>query len=295
MDGQDDPLTGMPSQEFADELRAAVRRRGVSLRVLQQRLRDRGVDVSVAALSQWQSGARRPAWETSADIVRELEDLLGIDEGHLARTLVPARRVAADRNLPFASFMGLELNEITDESAPRALSERSSTLMSTVDAEGRLIRNHVRNLWQAREEGAQEVAVYITIEPGEVATPEVRGVVGCELVDVLVDEEQRVIRPIVRLDAPLRRGQVALAEWESFDHRYADDVVSGEQMLVAVRHEVEVGVFVYFDPALLPRRCWATVAEGDRERAFPVPLIGTCASHVEFDFGPGSIRIDWEW
>ena len=290
---RDDEHAG--DDDFATVLRNAVRRRGMSLRTLQQRLRDRGHEVSVAALSHWQSGARIPGTDASADVVHELEDLLRLDDGVLAGKLVPRRRVPADGNVPFASFVGLEHNEVTDESAPRQLSERSSTLMTYVDAEGLLSRNLARNVWQARVDGAREVAVFVTVEPGETQAPGVRAVLGCDLVDVVVDMEQRVIRPMVRLKAPLRRGELVMTEWETFDHRYADDAISEIQSLVAVRREAEVGVFIYFDDQRLPRRCWATTQQDGVERSFPVSLIGGCASHIEFDFGPGSIAIEWEW
>lgn len=286
---------GQGPNAFGRALRAALQRRGMSLRALQTRLRDRGHEVSIASLSLWQSGARRPSTDSSADIVRELEDLLGLDDDELAGMLRPHRRVPPDRNVPFADFVGLEHNSVTDESSARQLSERSSTLMSYVDATGRLTRNVARNVWQARVDGAQEVAAFLTVEPEEVAPPQVRGLIGCELSDVVIDMEQRVMRVTVRLNAPLLKGDMALAEWESFDHRYEPDAVSDFQGLVAVRPEAEVGVFIYFDPEHLPRRCLVSVETDDTHRVFSASPAGACVSHIEYDFGPGMISVEWEW
>ncbi|WP_050723608.1 hypothetical protein [Microbacterium sp. GCS4] len=295
MDAVEEPPSGHGPQEFADALRDAVRRRGVSLRSLQQRLRHRGHEVSVATLSLWQSGARRPGTDASADVVRELEELLGLKEAALAGLLTRRRRVPEDRNVPFASFVGLGHNEVTDEGASRELSERSAMMISYIDASGQLTRNVLRNAWQARIDGAQEVAAFTTIEPAEVAAPVLRGLIGCELVDIVVDWQQRLVRPTVRLHSPLQRGEIAMTEWETTDHRYEPGATSTVQGLVAVRPEVEVGVFIYFDPEFLPRRCVVTVQEDGPERSFTVPLVGNSASHVEFDFGPGSIVLEWEW
>ncbi|WP_152642465.1 helix-turn-helix domain-containing protein [Microbacterium sp. SA39] len=284
-----------PSGAFAEALRAGMQRRGLSLRSLQRRLRDRGHEVSVATLSLWQSGGRKPSAETAFDVVREIESLLDLHEDALTGTLTRNRRVAQDRNVPFADFVGLEHNEVTDESGARQLSERSATIISHVDADGRLVRNVIRNVWQARVDGAREVAVFLTIEPEEVSPPVVRGVLGCDLVDIVDDMEQRIIRPTLRLHAPLDRGDLVLTEWESVDHKYAHEAASFIQGLVAVRPEAEVGVFVYFDPAYLPRRCTATVETDGGQRVFPVKVVANSASHVEFDFGPGMITIEWEW
>lgn len=280
---------------FAQALREALARRGMSLRTLRGRLRDRGHAVSIASLSLWQSGARRPSTDSSADIVCELENLLGLDDDELVGKLRPHRRVPPDRNVSFASFVGLEHNTVTDESSARQLSERSSTLMSYVDASGRVTRNVARNVWQARVDGAQEVAAFLTVEPEEVAAPQVRGVIGCELSDVVTDMQQRVMRITVRLNAPLLKGDMALTEWESFDHRYEPDAVSDFQGLVAVRPEAEVGMFVYFDPRHLPRRCLVSVETEDTHRVFPASPTGGCVSHIEYDFGPGMIAVEWEW
>lgn len=281
--------------EFAQALREGAQRRGLSLRGLQRRLRDRGYEVSIATLSLWQSGGRRPSADAADDIVREIESVLGVDEGFLTDMLTSHRRVPPDRNVPFASLVGLEHTDVTDESSARQLSERSATVLSYVDAEGQLARNVVRNVWQARVDGAQDVAVFLTIEPEEVSPPAVRGTIGCELVDVVADMEQRVVRPTLRLRAPLRKGDYMLTEWESFDHRYTEHAASYVQAMVAVRPEAEVGVVVYFDPEYLPRRCTASVEKNGGERVFPLKLVDNCVSHVEFDFGPGVITIDWEW
>ncbi|TDO66818.1 hypothetical protein EV651_104385 [Kribbella sp. VKM Ac-2571] len=50
----------MGEREFADVLREAIQARGLGLGRIQERLRARGVSVSLATLSYWQSGLSRP-------------------------------------------------------------------------------------------------------------------------------------------------------------------------------------------------------------------------------------------
>lgn len=280
---------------FATRLREAVNARGISLRRLQQRLRDRNIDISVATLSQWQSGMRRPGGGGSLDAVRELEDLLGLDEDELTGLVAPSRRVTPDDNVPFAHLIGLDINEVTDEGAFRQLSERSATMMSWVDAGGRIARNALRNIWQVRVDGVPAVPTFITIEPEETGPAELRPVMNCELTDIVSDMDQRIIRMVLRSRAPMLRGDLLLTEWESVGHEYVDGAMSEVQGHGAVRRLSQSAVLVFFDPEMLPRRCWATVETEGSERVIPLRLVDGCASHIEFDFGPGTILIDWEW
>lgn len=280
---------------FASRLRDAVNARGISLRRLQQRLRDRGIDISVATLSQWQSGVRRPGGGGSLDAVHELEDLLGLDDGDLSGLIAPSRRVTPDDNVPFAYLIGLDVNEVTDEGAFRQLSERSATAMTWVDAQGRIARNTLRNVWQVRIDGIPAVPTFITIEPEETRPPELRPLIGCELTDIVSDMDQRIIRMVLRSRGPMLRGDLLLTEWETADHEYVDGAMSEVQGYGAVRRISQAGVLIHFDPEMLPTRCWATIQSEGSERVVPLRLVDGCASHIEFDFGPGTILIDWEW
>ncbi|WP_113694645.1 transcriptional regulator [Amycolatopsis albispora] len=77
---------------FAAALRAAIRARGLGLERIRYRLRDRGVPVSLATLSYWQSGRCRPERPESLAALTELEDVLDVPPGSLTRLLPPPRR-----------------------------------------------------------------------------------------------------------------------------------------------------------------------------------------------------------
>ncbi|MGA6165336.1 transcriptional regulator [Amycolatopsis magusensis] len=82
----------LESGPFAAALRAAIRARGLGLERIRFRLLDRGVPVSLATLSYWQSGRCRPERPESLAALSELEDVLEVPPGSLTRLLGPPRR-----------------------------------------------------------------------------------------------------------------------------------------------------------------------------------------------------------
>src|SRR5436309_1108793 len=81
-------LAGGP---FPEALRAAIKGSGLSLDRIQHRLRLRGVNISVATLSYWQSGRRRPERPESLDALRHLEAVLRVPPNALTALLGPPR------------------------------------------------------------------------------------------------------------------------------------------------------------------------------------------------------------
>lgn len=95
---------------FSIELRAAIKASGLGLDRIQDRLRKRGIPISVTALSYWQSGKRQPERARSISAIHALEEILHRPAGSLVRLLQPprprgqaARRVA----LPHPTMPGL--------------------------------------------------------------------------------------------------------------------------------------------------------------------------------------------
>ncbi len=74
---------------FAIELRAAIKASGLGLDRIQDRLRRRGITVSVTALSYWQSGKRQPERARSISAIHALEEILRRPPGSLVRLLPP--------------------------------------------------------------------------------------------------------------------------------------------------------------------------------------------------------------
>ncbi|MGW5741466.1 XRE family transcriptional regulator, partial [Amycolatopsis sp. NPDC003861] len=82
---------------FDAALRAAIRARGLSLDRLREHLRTRGVSVTTATLSYWQSGRSRPRRRDSVHGLRQLEAVLEVPAGSLVALLGPPR---AGRSAP---------------------------------------------------------------------------------------------------------------------------------------------------------------------------------------------------
>lgn len=76
---------------FADALRLAIRARGLGLDRIRYRLRAKGSSISLATLSHWQSGRCRPERPESLLVLKNLEEVLGVPAGSLARLLGPPR------------------------------------------------------------------------------------------------------------------------------------------------------------------------------------------------------------
>ncbi|WP_197320186.1 hypothetical protein [Saccharomonospora sp. NB11] len=86
---------------FSEELRFAISTSGLSLDRIQVRLQERGVPVSVTALSYWQSGKRQPERQRSLRAVLALEEILDVPPGSLLSLLPPPRPrgIASRRHL----------------------------------------------------------------------------------------------------------------------------------------------------------------------------------------------------
>lgn len=280
------------AETFASTFRAALTLRRISLRTLRTRLRDRGYDVSVSALSSWQSGARRPERDTSIDVIRELESLLRLDDGQLLDMVGPSRRVGPDRHETFAELQELDRTPFTTEPEPE-LYERSGSVWVHIDTESTVTRVVNRTLWQARRDGAQQATVFFGLNPTEVTPPTVEGLLGCDLIDAHSDLENDLVRATLRLHSPLNQGELALTERQSIGHVATEPEY--EFTLIAPRRQSEVVLYISFDPARLPRRCRVVVESARETTTHSVALNGNLATHAEFNFGPGRVTLEWDW
>src|ERR1700716_1094763 len=76
---------------FPAALRAAIQASRLSLDRVQHRLATRGTTISVATLSYWQSGRRRPERPESLHALRHLEAVLRVPPNALTALLGPPR------------------------------------------------------------------------------------------------------------------------------------------------------------------------------------------------------------
>lgn len=76
---------------FDRALRAAIRARGLGLERIRYRLRGRGVSISLATLSHWQSGRCQPERPESLRALEHIEHVLEVPPGSLRHLLDPSR------------------------------------------------------------------------------------------------------------------------------------------------------------------------------------------------------------
>ncbi|KJQ52796.1 hypothetical protein [Microbacterium sp. SA39] len=283
---------GVGAATFDALLSVAIGRRGLSLRELQQRLEEQGFHIGTSTLSMWRTGARGPERESSIEAIRELEQILQVERGHLTDALASPRRVGPDRHRPFATVFELPPSDFTAEPTPE-LFERSGAVRVFVDQDSRIRRTVNRTLWQGRRDGARDAVIFYGSIFPDVAPPQVRGTLGCDLVDVSIDPELELLRATLRLHAPLRQGELVLTERESL--RPTEMIPEYAITTVAPRRQAEIIVHIAFDPSHPPRRCWALVEAEGRSRTYSLVPRASSVMHAEFDFGPGMITIQWEW
>lgn len=174
---------------FASELRAAIERSGLSLTAISHRLRARHRPVSVATLSNWQSGRSLPGGEQSFGVVAALEELLGRSPDSLA-SLVGGPRLRG-RGVREAQFMGRRtsrevfreaLEELGFESARKYAHERVFHQYTLIDSDAEVQRFDYRLMVRALESGTCRLpAVHILEETEPNIAPIYTPLEGCSV------------------------------------------------------------------------------------------------------------------
>ena len=288
---------GQPTP-FATALTAAIDARGASLQSLAQRLSERGAPLSIATLSYWRSGQRRPERGASLDALRELEDLLRVEPGHLVRLVVPPQRPGPDRTVPFEDQLGLAqqpswLDDVFPDVARDHLVTDGGDLLVEIGEDGRARANTNRMHWKSRADGARQAISWLAFDPG-MDPPEVRAVRGCSVGRQQHDRARGLLVVELLLDRPLRLGERTVTEHQVLGVTDREPTV--EYLLVAERRNPEAMVWVSFHPSRLPSRIWrVTCPDGAEPVEEPVELVGTTAHHMVHRFGPGRLGLRWAW
>lgn len=286
-------------QGFAEVLAAAIDRRGVTLQRLADRLRERGVPVSVSTLSYWRSGQRRPERGASFDAIAELEALLLLRPGELTSQIEASRRPGPDRALRFETLVERDLDEadlqrFIDEPARRDLVSSGGQLTVDLDRDGRVCVTSNRMMWRARVDGARRALIWLKVDDPTPAPPDLRIVAGASAGRVLWSASSGLFAAELLLDRPLAKGETAVTE-----HQFVGvhgDVAEQQYELVALRSTSESVLWVRFHPERVPGSCWVYQApEGGECSEQEVRPVGHAVHHAVRGFGPGRHGIRWSW
>lgn len=289
---------------FAEALRVAIRGSGLSLSRIRDRLGERGVVLSPATLSYWQSGRSRPERRGSLVALRALEELLELGDGALAVLLAPAR--SRDRRAP------VELSEIgtmwPSESVDRALREvdtrweaslRRLSLHERVemDAAGRISRVWVRQVVRATADGPDRWTLFHHRHGPGHPLPLVQPLRGCGLGAVHTDPDAELMAAELLFPRALARGETMVTEYALVERTPGPP---SDQHRRRFRSSVREYVLeVEFTAPALPSRCtqlWAPEGEGAEfiERRLEV-VDHHRAVLVALDTGPGQYGVRWEF
>lgn len=283
------------SGSFADTLRRAIECRGLGLERIRDHLELRGVSVSVATLSYWQSGRSAPGRRASLAAIPHLETVLGLARGDLSRTL-PLTRDRPRRGVV------QELGALWPEEARAAVLGRLDTRWDAeldrlslhdvirIGPDRRQVEVSVHQVMRARTDGPDRRVVLHCQDDTSVDLPRFEAVRGCSVGRVEHDRRHGVIAAELMFPEALRRGDTVIVayhmvpswlgplerEWERRQRLPMRDYVL----------EVE------FDRAALPASILA-VTNGQES---PLTLDRDHRVHqVHTDVTPGTTGIRWTW
>ena len=300
-----DPDRAPAEGPFHEALRTAIAASGLSLDRIRERLRRRGVSVSAATLSSWQSGRYRPERAGSLDALAVLEEVLRLSPGALASRLGPPR--PRGRWLPAAPGRpGLAdvwsgrcdidgaLSRV-DTRWDRELTRISCHIRLELDQQGRERSAWCRQLLRAESDGPDRwVTVFQLDAPGPL--PRLCTAAPFRVGRVIEAPLDRLLVAEVLFDRPLARGETVIVEY-TLQHRAPLRRSSRVEctLHLPVREYV---LEVRFDPEAVPVSCYSfRSAELDspvQERLLRPDTAGSVHA-VALAAGPCRFGIRWDW
>ncbi|WP_243228537.1 hypothetical protein [Microbacterium sp. CIAB417] len=283
---------------FADVLRDAIVARGVTLAWLNKRLRENGNPVSMATLSYWRSGARRPEGAQSLAAVADIEDLLRLESGTLSDLVGPTQRIGPV-GMPMFPLNENAIEEAVTEvfhalGAPQFDLARDVSTHSVTDVgpDGNVVSRTTRTLVQSMS-GLLTHVPYVDMTPGVRTPPPVfRAIAGGRIAALHSHESGEVHGFSLELDQPVDSAQSTMIEW-------AFEVPPGYPPVRETGHGVarrarDLVLWTRFHPDALPD--WIDEVEESPHGIVRTPVTidaGSSVLQVRRRFGPGMLLLRW--
>lgn len=283
---------------FAAALSRAVDDSGLTLDRIRERLRTKGLEVSLSTLSYWRRGRSRPERPASIRAVRELEAMLNVRPGGLVALLGPKRprgRWAADRSgvISFDRLWNVEPDQLSDvvgDLGPppaRRLSYLSVHDQQFVDRDGLARRVHSRIVVRAEVPGVDRLHVTAACEPTDREFPRFERVVSGWLGGVRTHEDSGLLNAQILFGRALRPGETAVVDYVMATAPTEPSTYIERRFARSAQNYV---LQVVFDPGAAPSMC--AEYRDDEEH----PLERTRAPHIVCgDVPPGITGIRWSW
>lgn len=289
-------------ERFAAALRAAIAQSGLSLTAISQRLRARHRPISVATLSNWQSGKSLPGGEQSFGVLAALEELLGRAPDSLAG-LVGGPRLRG-RAAPTESFVGNRsskavfaeaLTELGFSSPRQYAHERVHHQLAVIDHRVDVQRFEYRLTVRALESGVCRLPAVYVLGPDEPnVEPRYTALEGCSLGRRVSWPDRRAYGVEVRVDGTLDAGQVAVVAYRVELTARAEDLTAA--MYSLPRRANDVLLEVEFRGGRWPVECERYRRTKDGESITPVRLDHRDRLQLsDARFGPGTFGLRWSW
>jgi hypothetical protein len=287
------------ASDFASTLDAAIRARGLSVAELRRRLEHLGTPISESALRFWRSGARRPEQRHSLDVLDNLEDVLGLDNGDLSARLGPSRRLRRSREDAADDLMGmpgvlqplLATIGCADLAELAELERINDSIVIDVGADRRYRALSARNLLQARVEGAHRFVVYVAMDAPTETKPSL-SVIGAEVGRSVYDQTSGWAVWELLLPRGLSIGETALIEVSCTDMVESEDVTNFGCM--AERRLTHGELWLRFDGEL-PTTIERFIEDDTGVSTSVIQAAGGSVHHSVRDFGPGFFGLRWTW
>lgn len=285
------------SAAFARAFRDAINARKVTLSWLQEMLKRRGNRVSMATLSYWRSGARRPEGAQSLAALADIEALLSLRVGSLTRLLRSTKRTGPLGPSQFPIGQEEIENAVKEAYAalgtpyPDASREVTTHSVTDVDAAGNLAYSSTRSVLQATS-GTVTATPFLEVTPGVRTTPPIfTAVSGGQLSGSYSHASGEVHGVLFELDAPLVAPDTTIVEWSvEYPADYPPTRETGHGVSRQCR---ELLVWTRFHPDALPDWCEERVETPAGITVTPVALTGGSVHQLHRAFGPGAVELRW--
>jgi hypothetical protein len=305
---------------FATVLRAAIAASNLGLARIHDHLRRRGVSVSIATLSYWQSGRSVPGRRSTLAALTHLEDVLKVPTGTLTswgpqstlmtRITPPLESILeSDRPIPSAL-------QLLDERIKHQIALVKEHVLVVVGSDRTQRAARVRRVIRAEVDGVDRFLTVSRIEDDPARRHEIHPMANCRTgATHRVQGSPYLVREML-LDRVLSRGEPIMVEYRnSYGPPFPTDARH------ELRRRVPIGELVMtirFDLAALPRSCEAyarplvpsrtPLAAPDRTRARTRSAVGRrettmaltpdasgCVRFIRRELGPGSYGVRWTW
>lgn len=281
---------------FDDTLREAIERRGLALHRVRDRLEARGVVISVATLSYWQSGRSVPRRRGSLAALPHLEEILDLEAGTLVRALqaTDARQAGEpDDGPPALTAMWPAQADVLGQLDTRWDADLDRLVLHDVlriGADRRVLSLTTRQVLRARVDGPDRRVILHDQRDLGAALPEVRPLRGCTLGRVVRRPRRGVVGAELMFERALRRGETVVIEHELASPAPGPlELRHGRRARTSMR---EYCLEVEFHPDALPVSVHAYSDDG----TWAVELSSAhTALLVRSDAPGGSTGLAWRW